>query len=96
MPAERRAQFRFPNVPTSRISERAPFRIYEHAQCPVFERTSLQRAYVITCRKWGRPLCCEHSVGRGCRVHACVMAIRADFEMYRYQVWESLAFRFQT
>jgi len=47
MPAERRAQFRVPNVPTSRISERAPFRIYEHAQCRVFERNCLQRAYVI-------------------------------------------------
>jgi len=43
MPAERRAQFRVTKVPRSRISERAPFRIYEHAQCRVFERTSLQR-----------------------------------------------------
>ena len=50
MPAERRAQFRVPNVPRSRISESAPFGIYEHAQCRVFERTSLQRAYVIPCR----------------------------------------------
>jgi len=33
MPAERRAQFRVPNVPRSRISKRAPFRIYEHTQC---------------------------------------------------------------
>jgi len=49
MLAERRAQFRVPNVPRSRISERAPFRIYEHAQCRVFERTSLQRVYVIPC-----------------------------------------------
>jgi len=46
MPAERRAQFRVPNVPRSRISERAPFGIYEHAQCRIFERTSLQRAYM--------------------------------------------------
>jgi len=38
-------------VPRSRISERATFRIYEHAQCRVVERTSLQRAYVITCRQ---------------------------------------------
>jgi len=51
MPAERRAQFRVPNVPRSRMSERAPFRIYEHAQCRVFERTSLQRAYVIPCQQ---------------------------------------------
>jgi len=56
---------------TSRISERAPFRIYEHAQCRVFERTSLQRAYVIPCQvassKWGsRPLCYEHAAARWC------------------------------
>ena len=51
MPAERRAQFRVSNVHRSRISERTPFRIYEHAQCRVFERTSLQRAYVIPCRQ---------------------------------------------
>jgi len=36
MPAERRAQFRVPNVPISQISERALFRIYEHAQCREF------------------------------------------------------------
>jgi len=51
MPAERRAQFRVPNVPRSRISEEAPFRICEHAQCRVLERTSLQRAYVIPCQQ---------------------------------------------
>ena len=51
MPAERRAQFRVPDVPWSRMSERDPFRIYEHAQCRVFERTSLQRAYVIPCQQ---------------------------------------------
>jgi len=51
VPAERRAQFRVLNVPRSRISERAPFRIYEHAQCQFFERTSLQRTYVIPCRQ---------------------------------------------
>jgi len=51
MPAECRAQFRVPNVPKSPISERAPSRIYEHAQCRVFERTSLQRAYVIPRRQ---------------------------------------------
>jgi len=51
MPAECRAQFRVPNMPRSRISERAPFRIYEHAQCRVFECTSLQRAYVIPCQQ---------------------------------------------
>ena len=44
-------KFRVPNVPRSRISERAPFRIYEHAECRVFERTCLQRAYVIPCRQ---------------------------------------------
>jgi len=51
MPAERRAQFRVPNVPRSRIFERAPFRIYERAQCRLFERTSLHRANVIPCRQ---------------------------------------------
>jgi len=51
MPAERRAQFRVPNVPRSRILERAPFRIHERAQFRVFERTSLQHAYVIPCRQ---------------------------------------------
>jgi len=51
MPSERRAQSWVPNVARSRISERAPFRIYEHTQCRVFERTSLQRAYVISCRQ---------------------------------------------
>ena len=50
-PAERRAQFWVPNVPRSWISERAPFRIYEHSQCRVFERTPLQCAYVIPCRQ---------------------------------------------
>jgi len=49
MPAERRAQFRGPNVRRSQISECAPFRIYEHDQYRVFERTSLQRAYVVPC-----------------------------------------------
>jgi len=43
--------------------------------------------------KWGRPLryghaaarwCLRlaHSIGRGCRVHSCVMTISADFKMY--------------
>ena len=67
MPAERRPQFRVPNVPRSRISERAAFRIYEHTQCRVFESISLQRAYVIPCRKWGRPLC----TGTPQRVGSC-------------------------
>ena len=100
MPVERCAQFRVPNVPRSRISERAPFRIYEHAQCWVFDRTSLQRAYVIPCAANGVVRCATgtpqrigdcsehavlgpaHSTGRGCHVHACVMAIGADFKMY--------------
>jgi len=101
MPAERRAQFRVPNMPRSRISERAPFRTYEHTQCRVFERTSLQRAYVIPCRQqmgssaviWAchsalvltactRCLRRAHSIGWGCRIHTCVMAIGADFKMY--------------
>ena len=51
MPTKRRAQFRVPNMPRSRISERVPFRIYEHAQCPVFKRTSLHCAYGIPCRQ---------------------------------------------
>jgi len=51
MPAERRAQFRGLNVPRSRISKHAPFRIYEHTQCQVFERISLQRACVIPCQQ---------------------------------------------
>jgi len=38
-----------PNMSRSWISERALFWIYEHAQCGVFERTCLQRAYVIPC-----------------------------------------------
>jgi len=40
--------------------------------------------------KWGRPLCYGHAAacwclqrGRGCRVRTCVMAIGADFKMYR-------------
>jgi len=91
IPAERRAQIRVPNVPRSRIAERAPFRIHEHAEYRVFERTSLQRAYVIPCRKWGCSLCyghiaacwcLQHSIGRGCRVHTCVMAIGAHFKMH--------------
>jgi len=93
MPAERHAQFRVPNLPRSRISERAPLRIYEHAQCRVFECSSLQRAYVIPCQqKMGssavlRPYghaaarCCLQR-GRGCRVRTCVTAIGADFKMY--------------
>ena len=51
MPAKCCAEFRVPNVPRSRISERASIRIYEHAQCRFFERTSLQRSYVIPCRQ---------------------------------------------
>jgi len=66
MPAERRAQFQVPNIPRSRISEHAPFRINEHAQCRVFERTSLQRAYVIPCRKWGHPRCYGHAAAHCC------------------------------
>jgi len=64
MPAKRHAQFHVPNVPTSRISERTSFRIYEHAQCRVFRHTSLQRAYVIPCHKWGRLLCYGHDAAR--------------------------------
>ena len=64
MPAERRAQLRVPNMPRSRISKRSPFRIYEHTQCWVFERTCLQRPYVIPWRKWGRPLCYGHAAPR--------------------------------
>jgi len=101
MPIERRAQFRVPNVPRSRISERASFRIYEHTQCGVFERTCLQCAYVIPCQQqmgssavlWARRstlvlaastrcLRWAHSIGRGCRVHTCIMVIGADFKMY--------------
>ena len=101
MPDERLAQLRVPNVPRSRISERAPFRIYEHAQYWVFERTSLHSAYVIPWRQQmgssavlrarrsalvlaasTRCLRREHSIGQGCRVHTCVMAIGADFKMY--------------
>jgi len=44
--------------------ECAPFWIYEHAQCRVFERTSLQHAYVIPCRKWGRRLCYGNATAR--------------------------------
>jgi len=51
MPAERCAQFQVPNVPRSRVSESAPFLIYEHAQCRVFERICLQCAYVTPCRQ---------------------------------------------
>jgi len=98
MPAKRRAQFRVPNVPRSRISKRAPFQIYEHAQRRVFERTCLQCAYVIPCqqqmgsfavlrtRRSTLVLAAKHrrahSIGRGCRVHTCVMVIGADFIMY--------------
>jgi len=104
MPAERRAQFRVPNVPRSWISERSPFQIYQHAQCRVFERTSLQRAYVIPCRQQmgssdvlqarrsalvlaasTRCLRQANSIGRGCRVHTCVMAIGANFKMYLFR-----------
>jgi len=60
MLAERHVQFQVTNVPRSQISERAPFGIYEHAQCRVFEHTSLQRACVIPCCNWGRPLCYGH------------------------------------
>jgi len=49
MPAERRAQFRVPNAWRSQISKCAPFRIYEHAQCRLFECTFLHCAYVIPC-----------------------------------------------
>ena len=84
MPAERRAQFRVRNVLRSRISELAPFRIYEHAQCRVFQRTCLQRTYVIPCRhQMGSSAVLRarrsalvlaakhrrvHSIGRECRV----------------------------
>jgi len=64
IPAERRAQFRVPNVSRSRISEHTPFWIYEHAQCRVFERTYLQHAYVIPCQKWGRQLCYGQATAR--------------------------------
>jgi len=80
---------------TCRISERAPFRIYEHAQCRVFERTCLQRPYVIRAVLRARRsalvlalaastryLRRAHTIGRGCRVHTCDMAIGADFKMY--------------
>ena len=96
MPAERRAQFRVPNVLRC-----APFRIYKHAQCGLFERTCLQCEYVIPCwQQMGsyavlrarrsalvlaastRCLRRAHSIGRGCRVYTCVMAIWADFKMY--------------
>ena len=92
IPSSKRAQ-----IPNFRM--RCILNLWTH-QCRVFERTSLQRAYVIPCRKWGRPLSygysncalviaastqCRrraHSIGRGCRVHTCVMAIGADFKMY--------------
>jgi len=112
MPVERRAQFRVPNVPRSRISERAPFRIYEHAQCRCFERTSLQRAYVIPCRQqiWSSAvlrarrsalvLPAKHrwvySIGRGCRVHTCVMALGADLKMHLLRLFCSSRVEFFT
>jgi len=76
-------------MPRSRISERAAFRIYEHAQCRVFERTSLQRVYVIPCRQQmvssavlrARRRALMLAATTGCRVNTCVMAIGADFKM---------------
>jgi len=81
MPAERRAQFRVPNVPRSQIYEHAQFRIYEHAQCQVFERTCLQSAYVIPCRQQKVSLCYRHAAVRWClqRAHsACGGHIALD------------------
>ena len=96
MPAECPAQFRVLKMAKTRISERTPFSIYENAQCRVFERTSLQRAYVIPCRQQmgssarsalvlaasTRCLRRVHSIGRGCSVHTCAMTIGADFKIY--------------
>ena len=68
----------------------APFRIYEHAQCQVFEvpLCSAPMSYLAG-SKWGRPLCYGHAAarwclqrGRGCLVRTCVMAIGADLKMY--------------
>jgi len=112
MPAERRAQLRVPNVPRSLISECAPFQIYEHAQCRVFERTYLQRAYIIPCwQQMGSSAvlrlvlaastCClrrAHSIGGWCRVHTCAMAIGTDFKMYllRQFCWNRVKFFYNT
>jgi len=87
----RRTLCPFPNLPISRNSERDPFRIYEHAQCRLFERTSLQRAYVmgssavlrarrstLVLAASKRCLRRAHSIGRGCCVHTCIMAIGTD------------------
>jgi len=57
MPAKRRAEFRVPNMPRSRISECTPFWIYEHSQCQFFKSTSLQRTYVTPCRQQARSAC---------------------------------------
>ena len=74
----------------NRLSKRDPFQIYEHAQCRVFERTSLQRAYVIPCQQQMG----SSAVLRACR-NVLVLAAwtvvscpylrygdRADFKMY--------------
>ena len=50
MPAERRAQFRVPTCPNPEFPN-ALHSEFMNAQCRVFERTSLQHAYVIPCQQ---------------------------------------------
>jgi len=72
MSAERRAQLRVPNVPRSRISERAPFRIYEHAHVEFLSvRLCSAPISYLAGSKWGRPLCT--TIG-ACSEHALLAA----------------------
>jgi len=67
MPAERHPQFRVPNMPRSRISEHAPFRIYEHAHVEFLNVPvcSAPMSYLAG-SKWGRPLCYGHAAACWC------------------------------
>jgi len=58
MPVERRAQFRVLNVRRFRISERVPFRIYEHAQCRVFTARRIASCVRLSVRH--TPVLCQN------------------------------------
>ena len=90
MPVERCAQFRVPNVPRSRISERAPFWIYEH---PNVDSLNVPLCSAPTCMSYlasskrGRLLCYRHATAHWClqqsgQYHTCWISYHkpsADF-----------------
>jgi len=93
IPSFERAKIPISERATFRIYEHAQCRVFERTslQCAyvILCRQQMGSCGVLRARRSALVLATStrclrraHSIGRGCRVHTCVMAIGADFKMY--------------